>query len=314
MKGLQYKRVWFAPRRWFAGAPLLLGMLAISPVFAADEAPLVPDSAIVAERGGASLTVGEMRTRLRMNAPDEYRRTFFADGEKVARMIDGMLLNRQLAAKARAEGLDQDPEFLAELDEYVIEKLARRRVARYLDTLPQADTETLAHERYLANKTNYVLPERRDVRQILITLDKHSDDEARTLAQRVHDLLVRGEDFDTTLDQYSEDPEVAINGWVRGIRASKSGYDPAFTEAVFALSQPGDISVPVKTVFGYHVIRLQEIIPARLRTYDEVKGDLLEAVDKELRDKAREAYLEEFIGQPLHLNDETMTQLPTATP
>ncbi len=272
----------------------------------------LPDSAVVAERGGAVLTFGDMRAKLRASLPADKRRGFFTDGARVAPLIDDLLGTRQLAAVARENGLDKDPELRAEVEAYELELLARREILRYLASLDEPNYEILARERYLANKASYALPELRDVRHILIRMpvEGRSELDAKAIAEKVHGLLVAGGDFDEVYREYAEDSNVTLKGWVRDVRYD-GGLDPAFAEVAFALQSPGEVSKPVRSSFGYHVIRLEGTKPARDRSYDEVKDELIDEIRRETRMAARAHYVESFTSQPLKLNDETMRQLPT---
>ena len=53
-------------------------------------------------------------------------------------------------------------------------------------------------------------------------------------------------------------------------------YDPAFREATFALPAPGAVSAPVRTAFGWHLLYLAEVLPAREATFDDALPELLE--------------------------------------
>lgn len=286
--------------------------------FASDQvsdAPVVelPDDAVVAERGGATLTVGAMRAKLRAALPPEAREGFFADGARVATLIDGLLGTRQIAEEARRNGLDQNPEIRTEIEEYVNDLLARRQIAQHLESLDEPDFSLLARERYLANKSEYIQPETRDARHILILTEGRTEAEAKEIAEKVHQLLVQGEDFIEVLQEYSEDPAASHAGRVPGVRVG-GNFDPAFTEAVFALEKVEDISGPVLTGFGYHVIRLDRIIEARHRSFDEVEEELVSKIRYEHRMAARQHYIDTFTSQPLNLKEETMTKLPFAEP
>ncbi|HET9049988.1 MAG TPA: peptidylprolyl isomerase [Chiayiivirga sp.] len=283
-------------------------------VVSAQDAPKMadlPDSAVVAERGGVNVTVGELRAKVRLALGEERSRGYFADGQRVAQLIDDQLSTKQLVAEAKANGLDKDPQMQAEMASYIRGVLARRQVEYHLDNMKFPDVELLAQERYQANKSSFIEPGSRDVRHILILTRDKSDEAAKAKADEAHAALVKGEDFDEVLHTYSEDPEVAQNGWVRGVRDDGS-FDAEFTKAAMALQKPGDISAPVKSAFGYHVIRLQSITPEHQRTFDEVKDKLIAKLRKEQRDAAREAYLNTFKALPTQLNDETMKQLPNA--
>lgn len=271
----------------------------------------LPDSAVVAERGGVVVTLGDLRAKLRNSLPADKRRGFFSDGARTAALIDDVLATRQLAVAAREKGLDEDPALRAEVEMFETELLARRHLVRYLDSLDAPDYELLARERYLANKATYALPESRDVRHILIrSTSGHSEEEAKALAQEAHRKLLAGEDFDAVFKEYAEAADVEHGGWLRGIHNDGSLED-AFADAAFAMTAPGDVSAPVLTPFGYHVILVTSITPARSRSFEEMKDQLIDEIKGEIRLAARTSYVGGFTSQPLKLNDETMKQLPT---
>lgn len=81
--------------------------------------------------------------------------------------------------------------------------------------------------------------------------ESRSDDEAKELADIVYQRAAAGEDFDLLVDEYGEDPGMVNNA--EGYIFTKNEMVAEFEEATFAL-QNGQISEPVKTSYGYHVI------------------------------------------------------------
>lgn len=131
-----------------------------------------------------------------------------------------------------------------------------------------------AKQYYQEHLDKYSSEEQRKVSHILI----QGDDEAK--AQAVLDELNAGADFATLAEEKSEDvgssEEGGSLGWIeRGVMA------PEFEEAAFALKQPGDVSALVKTNFGYHIIKLDELKGAVAKPYAEVAA----TIKQELRDQ-----------------------------
>ncbi len=290
-----------------AAAAILLG-LSINSAATPDETYL-PDDAIVVERGGQAVTVGDLRAKVRLSLPQGKREGFFADGDRVARLVEDQLTTRQLAAEARKNGLDKDPQLQAEIESYIRGVLARQQINHHLKSVVLPDAQLLARERYLANKSDFVVPASRDVRHILILTQEHSDEEALALANKAYDRLKAGEDFDAVLDDMSEDPAISHKGWVRNVRKG-GAYDADFTTTAFKLAKPGDFSEPVKTPFGYHVIVLVNETPEHQQTFDEAKPALINAITREQREAAREAYLERLKVLPVEFNEENLKRLP----
>lgn len=269
----------------------------------------LPDDLVIAEQGGQVLTLGEMRTKIKVAAPADQVADFFADGGKVAKLVEELLTVEQMAALARKNGLDKDPQLKSELEMYELDWLARRQLARHMASLDEPDYEPLARERYQANKAEFVIPTSRDVRHILVMTSDKSDEEARSKIDEALAALREGQNFDEVLHKYTEDPAIAHNGWVRN--ATSAGIDPAFAAAAAALKEPGDLSEPVKSVFGYHIIRFEREKQGYTRPYEEVREGLIKKIRGEYRSAARQAYVETFTNQEMKVNDEAMRTLST---
>jgi peptidyl-prolyl cis-trans isomerase D len=113
--------------------------------------------------------------------------------------------------------------------------------------------------------------ERRRARHILI--ESGTDDAAaKRKADEVLAKAKAGEDFGKLASEYSDDPGSKAQGGELGWATRQSFVQP-FADALFAM-QVDEISAPVKTQFGYHVIQLEEVQPARQRGFDEVRVEL----------------------------------------
>lgn len=149
-------------------------------------------------------------------------------------------------------------------------------------------TEAEARVYYDSNKDQFTQPQQYEVRHILLATQGKSGEPARVEAQAkaealsVLNQLNQGKDFAVLAQEKSEDPGSASNG---GLYTFKNGDAvPEFEKAALAL-KPGEITrMPVKTEFGYHVIKLEKIIPAATSSFEEVKAGII----KDLNEKARQ--------------------------
>ncbi len=132
---------------------------------------------------------------------------------------------------------------------------------------------------YQEQIAKYTQPEERSASHILITLPATASDaevdEAQHRAQTLYDAITSGtKTFDQALQeaQNAEDMEGAELGVI-----SKGFYeDPAFEAALYNLNAVGDISEPVRTRFGLHIIRLDNITPENVESFDEVRDELVQ--------------------------------------
>jgi peptidyl-prolyl cis-trans isomerase D len=141
-----------------------------------------------------------------------------------------------------------------------------------------------AAQYYEANRNRYGVVESRQAAHILVAVDAGAGAEAkqkaRAAAEDIYQQLRRKPDgFAELAKARSQDPGSASRGGDLGTMQRGSMKDaPAFEDALFKL-KPGEISAPVETRHGFHVIRLTAVQPAKMRSLEEVRGE----IEKELR-------------------------------
>ena len=116
--------------------------------------------------------------------------------------------------------------------------------------------------------------EQRDSAHILIQIDQdRSDAEALAAITDIQNRIAAGEDFSELAKQFSEDAGSAVAGGDLG-PAGKGIFDPAFENALWNLQELEDISEPVFTNFGYHLIQLKGIVVPEYPEFDTMKEQL----------------------------------------
>jgi peptidyl-prolyl cis-trans isomerase D len=136
-------------------------------------------------------------------------------------------------------------------------------------------TDEQLRKAYAESLDNFRMPERIHVRHILISTEGKSDAEKKALRAKAEDVLKQvknGGDWVALAKKYSDDKGNADKGgdlnWVvRGQMVKE------FEDAAFAL-KPNEISGIVTTQFGYHIIQVLEIDPAKVKPFEEVKDGL----------------------------------------
>ena len=86
--------------------------------------------------------------------------------------------------------------------------------------------------------------------------------------------------------------------------------DPAFSSAAFAMTRKGEISAPVLSKFGYHIILFEERRPAGVRSFEEVKPELMaDQKSKAMADARAEATRKIFSDPTLKVNAELIDRI-----
>ena len=157
--------------------------------------------------------------------------------------------------------------------------------ASKLQAATTVDDATLKQQ-YDEQKSHYVSAEQREASHILIKVGKNADAAAQKAAlakaEDIEKQLKAGKDFATLAKSDSDDLGSKAQGGDLGW-LEKGVTDPAFENALFALKK-GEISDPVKSDEGYHIIWLRDVHPQKVRSFDEVKGELTKKYLDEQRD------------------------------
>jgi peptidyl-prolyl cis-trans isomerase D len=137
-------------------------------------------------------------------------------------------------------------------------------------------TEAQLQKFYQERASQFTVPEERRARHILIQIPQGADEatvkKAKAKAEALLKRIRAGESFEALAKADSDDPGSAKQGGDLGF-FGRGVMEPDFEKAAFAL-KVGEVSEPVLTSFGYHLIKLEEIRPAKRKSFAEVKDEL----------------------------------------
>ncbi|MES9992470.1 MAG: peptidylprolyl isomerase [Candidatus Thiodiazotropha sp.] len=214
---------------------------------------------------------------------------------KTMERISGELLTNKLLLKEAEElGLENDPKVKYEIKRARERALITARLASLSAVeLTESQQDILAKEYWHTHQDEFKTKSKRKLSHILIGLKDRSEEKAAEIANQAFKQLQESpEKFEALVEELSDDPGSKKRKGSLGL-SERDRFVPEFSKAAFALEKVGDISAPIKTRFGYHLIRVEEIVDEKLRSYDEVKS-----IAKE---KALQAYVK--LRQQQHLNN-----------
>lgn len=212
---------------------------------------------------------------------DKRSRTLAKEGA-VRAVFENIYVVRAFAAKGEQNAAIDMSEIERLTTNYKERLLMRQQLQFEVEAeLRNTDWEALASEQYKANKVDYKTEEQVSAAHILISLTDRTPDEARARADELVARLQAGEDFHALAKEYSDDDSNAGKGGELGFFTRKKMVKP-FEDAAFAMTEPGEISAPVKTKFGYHIIRFNKRRPEQQLSFDEAKTRIIPPLQKSM--------------------------------
>lgn len=249
-----------------AGVRGRLGLLAALVALPLSALPAVAADDVVARVNGKDITSAEVQM-----ATDVFGEQLaqVPEAQRQSMVIDALVDMHVMADAAVAAGTADSPKYKARMA--FLEAQALRNT--YVEDEVQgkvSDEEIKA--RYEKDVAGYVAPEEVHARHILVK----TEDEANAILKQ----LAKGGDFQAIAKEKSEDPGSKANGGDLGFFA-KGQMVPEFEAEAFSL-KPGETSTkPVKTQFGYHIIKVEEKRAQPVPTLDQVREQVVQMVQRD---------------------------------
>jgi len=255
--------------------------------------------------GDVVLTQGEIDAAF-SKIPEDIRLMFIRDGKKVEALVRNLLTNKALAAEAMKSGYEQNTLVSLRVEQARESALAQEWIRKVTEDAPDGDFEAIAEEKYLVNPGAWKTQDRVDVSHILISSEIRPVETAEKIATELWQELEQDPDrFDEMVTEYSDDPSSPVNGG-RFPDVKRDDMVEAFQTVAFSLESPGEISAPVVTEYGVHIIRLNKKMPGTVPAFEEIREQAME--------QARAGYLEEYRNKYLRNLMSNQIVLPDGAP
>jgi parvulin-like peptidyl-prolyl isomerase len=152
--------------------------------------------------------------------------------------------------------------------------------------------EARARELYKVRMKDFATPEVITAEHILVSTKSYSKEAALARAQEAYKRATAGEDFHKLAEEYTDNKaSIEINSMVI------SSFVKPLPEAI-AKVHPGEIMPPTETTFGFHVLKLKNRIPARVKPFEEVKDALIATEKQKIIDEEKTAAVEAIRADP----------------
>jgi len=271
-------------------------------------ASLAAAPVVVMKHGDTVLTQDDVLRYVEFVVPPQRRDQVLADEATLRKLIAQLFVTRKLVEVYGDQPLSAEEQW--KVDNLVERERARIYMTRVVNAAEKPDFTKRALEYYKANTQRYQVPEEVRVEHILVDTKERSEEQAQQRAQEVLAKLKKGGvDFAELAKEYSDDPSAQGNGGDLGFFSRGRMVGP-FEDAAFAMKKKGELSAPVKTPFGYHILRFIERKEARTRSFDEVKAEIIAAEERKFNDEtAMKEYNRLGALEGIEVDQEAITSL-----
>ncbi len=234
---------------------------------------------------GVKITQEKMDKRIQ-SLPENTRASFAAT-ENRKLLLDQLVNEELILQEAKKQKLDQKPEYkeqIATLEEQLQNSKNQLLINMILkDNIEKniAVTEQDVSQFYENNKAQFQGYEQRRARHILVATEAE--------AKKILAELKSGKNFEALAKEKSMDPTKANGGDLGFFK--RGDLVPDFEKVAFALKK-GEVSGIVKTQFGYHVMRLEDIQIAPEKPFESVKGQIQQFLQNQKQGAAINTYLD----------------------
>ena len=213
------------------------------------------------------------------------------DNEDGRRMIlDELIASRLFTLSAKNQGLGETQEFQDILEDFTNHTLARMAIENALDEVTVSDEDL--RNFYDENPDQFTIPEQIRASHILIP----SDEEAEAKLALILEQLEQGASFAELATEHSTCPSGQAGGSLG--QFGRGQMVPEFEVVAFALNEPGDISEPIESRFGWHIVQLDERTPATLMPFEDivVEAEVLSQLEQYLLNEKRTQRYQEVLA------------------
>ncbi len=289
---------------------MLLKQYAALAVMVCCTAPVLSVEQVLIESEKVKITSLDFEADL-MRIPLEHRPEVLASKARIAKLLENLLITKTLATQARSAGIDREPVMSKQIEIAADKLLAQEQINRVTKTITIPNFDARARELYQVDIEKYTVPTKVRVSHILIDTKNRTPEEALQRIKQVREQAVGGKKFEELALEYSDDPSVKGNKGDLGFFEEGKMVKP-FSDTAFAMSAPGDISEPVKTIFGFHIIQLHEKKPKLVRSFEEVNEKIIQGEREKYLNEYRKTLVGGILTDPsLKLNEEAVNRFWT---
>jgi peptidyl-prolyl cis-trans isomerase C len=216
----------------------------------------------------------------KINRLPEWARNRFQNEEGKKQFLEEIIKEEILYQEAKKQGLNKDKEFQDKLEEFKKMALIAVLLKKEVEEKAKADTKEV-RDFYDKHQDEFKTGLEVRASHVLVSTEA----EAKDILKRV----LKKESFSELAKKFSKDKGSAKKGGDLGF-FGRGRMVPEFEKVAFSL-EPGEVSNPVKSQFGYHIIQVTDRKEGKLRDFEEVKASVERRLTVEKQKTLFESYI-----------------------
>jgi len=197
---------------------------------------------------------------------DPYQAMHFNSEEGKKQLLEDLVNQELFYIEAKENELHNNEDFKSEMKKIEENMLKQYAINKVISSITLTEEEKKAF--FDANKSKFNKSESASAKHILVETEEKASD----LLNKINAGEMK---FEEAASQYSQCPSKEVGGDLGSF--GRGQMVPEFEEAVFNMN-PGEVKGPVKTEFGYHLIKVEDRIPGGQASLDEVKNDIAKSL------------------------------------
>ncbi|MEA1923327.1 MAG: peptidyl-prolyl cis-trans isomerase [Pseudomonadota bacterium] len=258
---------------------LFISFLALSITIGSLTVTAATADPIVAEVGSEKITLSQFQAELKKLPPNLQQMA--SDKKMQKEFLEQLATSKLLYQEGIKQGLSKDPVIMAQIDEISHKIILAALLQREIEARIKAPTPEDVNQYYQTHADEFKQPKQVRARHILVKDEKE--------AKAIEAELKKGADFATVAKDKSSCPSSAKGGDLGFFTRDRMVKE--FSDTAFAL-KVGEVSAPVKTQFGYHIIEVVEIKEAGAKPLDEVRTEIENKLTQENKSRVFKEYID----------------------
>ena len=249
---------------------------------------------VLVQQSGLVVNADEFEQAITYLVPEKNQENMRSKEKNMRGFLADYFTIKIMADAARAKGLDKNPSVQVQQAYSHNRLLTEALIDDFYSSAKEPNYETLAKEAYLADPKRFETSAQVHAEHILIAInDQQNDSAALKKAQELYTQATKGKKvFADLAKEHSDDPSAASNSGDLGFFPQEAMVEP-FSNAAFAMKK-GEISKPIKTDFGYHIIHVLDLRKAGVQPFEAVTAKLIDEQRRMFKNAKRDEIVSKF--------------------